>query len=142
MPALLYGGLFSPDACLLCPSVHAEEAICVCLCKQMKPFMSVHASRRSHWYLSVQADDAIAAKISAKGRQPDSNTTLWACLSRLVNYKDGSPMHPQKLSVNTGQFFWAGHDTSSSTITWCLFELAADPATQVPTWLPSHQTPA
>ena len=40
-------------------------------------------------------------------------------------------MHPQKFAVNTGQFFWAGHDTTSSTLTWCLFELAADPATQV-----------
>ena len=93
--------------------------------------MSVYAGRHSHQCLSVQLDDVLAANIKARGRQPESNTALWACLSRLVNYKDGSPMHPQKFALNTGQFFWAGHDTSSNTITWCLFELAADQKVQV-----------
>ncbi len=59
------------------------------------------------------------------------NTTLWACLGRLVNHKDGSPIHHDTLATNAGLFFGAGYESSAHAITWALFELAADQTLQV-----------
>ncbi|KAL3131436.1 hypothetical protein ABBQ38_007748 [Trebouxia sp. C0009 RCD-2024] len=72
-----------------------------------------------------QGEDDLAGRIRAKGFQPETNTSLWACLGRLKNYKDGTPIHPYTLATNIGLFMFAGHDTTAHTISWTLFELAA-----------------
>ncbi|KAL3146214.1 hypothetical protein ABBQ32_002915 [Trebouxia sp. C0010 RCD-2024] len=51
-------------------------------------------------------EDHLAEVIRRRGKQPDSDTSVWACLGRLVNYKDGSPLPMPTLAA--------------------LFELAAD----------------
>lgn len=79
----------------------------------------------------LQNDDRLAALIKERGRQPDRETSLWACLSRCMNYKDGSPLPQQTVGANAGIFFAAGYETTAHAITWALFELAADTSMQV-----------
>ena len=69
--------------------------------------------------------------IIGKGRQPEDDTSLLACLSRLVNYRDNSPLPRETLAANVGIFFAAGYETTAHAITWALFELAADQSLQV-----------
>lgn len=66
-----------------------------------------------------------------RGQQPDSNTALWACLSRLQDHKNGGSIHHDTLAANAGVFFAAGFETTAHAITWAVFELAADPELQV-----------
>ncbi|KAL0038458.1 hypothetical protein WJX77_007162 [Trebouxia sp. C0004] len=75
-------------------------------------------------------DDKLAELIKQRGPQPESDTSLWACLSRCVNYKDGSPLPLQSIAANAGIFFAAGYETTAHAISWALFELAADTAIQ------------
>ncbi|KAL3157252.1 hypothetical protein ABBQ38_001486 [Trebouxia sp. C0009 RCD-2024] len=77
-----------------------------------------------------QYEDYLAEVICQRGRQPDSDTSLWACLGRLVNYKDGTPLPMPTLAANAGVFFAAGYETTAHAIAWALFELAADPSLQ------------
>ena len=84
----------------------------------------------------LQKDDELAAMIQQRGVQPESETKLWACLSRFVSHKDGGPIPWQTLAANAGVFFAAGFDTTAHTISWALFELAADPSMQV--WTLQH----
>ncbi|KAL3146212.1 hypothetical protein ABBQ32_002914 [Trebouxia sp. C0010 RCD-2024] len=77
-----------------------------------------------------QYEDHLAEVIRDRGRQPESNTDLWACLGRLVNYKDDSPLPMPTLAANAGLFFAGGYETTSHAISWALFELAADPSLQ------------
>ncbi len=79
----------------------------------------------------LQNDDRLAELIKRRGPQPESDTSLWACLSRCVNYKDGSPLPLQSVAANAGIFFAAGYETTAHAISWALFELAADTAVQV-----------
>jgi len=79
----------------------------------------------------LQNDDRLAELIKRRGPQPESDTSLWACLSRCVNYKDGSPLPLQSVAANAGIFFAAGYETTAHAISWALFELAADRAIQV-----------
>ena len=69
--------------------------------------------------------------IKQRGVQPESEHSLSACLGRLVNYKDGSPIPEDTVAVNAGLFFGAGYETTAHAITWALFELAADTSIQV-----------
>ncbi|KAL3155015.1 hypothetical protein ABBQ38_011538 [Trebouxia sp. C0009 RCD-2024] len=77
-----------------------------------------------------QNEDVLANLIRKRGAQPTSNTSLWACLGRLVNYKDGKPVHQDALAMNAGLFFIAGYQTTSNTTTWALLELASDQGLQ------------
>ena len=82
-------------------------------------------------HLALQKEDELAAMIQERGVQPESKTSLWACLSRLVNHKDGGPIPVETLAANAGTFFAAGFETTAHAISWALFELAADPTLQV-----------
>ncbi len=79
----------------------------------------------------LQNDDRLAELIKQRGPQPESDTSLWACLSRCVNYKDGTSLPLQSVAANAGIFFAAGYETTAHAISWALFELAADTAIQV-----------
>ena len=81
----------------------------------------------------MQTEDALAERICQRGVQPESNTNLWACLGRLISYKDGGPLPRDTLAANVGVFFAAGYETTAHAITWALFELAADQSIQVTT---------
>ncbi len=82
-------------------------------------------------HMTLQKDDELAAIIQKRGVQPESDTSLWACLSRFVSHKDGGPIPVQTLAANAGIFFAAGFETTAHAISWALFELAADPTIQV-----------
>jgi len=62
--------------------------------------------------LMLQNDDRLAELIKRRGPQPESDTSLWACLSRCVNYKDGSPLPLQSVAANAGIFFATAHPIS------------------------------
>ena len=79
----------------------------------------------------MQRDDEVAEVIKERGVQLEGNSALWACLSRLTNYKDSSAPHHDLLATNAGMFFGAGYETTAHAITWVLFELAADTSIQV-----------
>ncbi len=81
--------------------------------------------------MPLQKDDELAAIIQKRGVQPESDTSLWACLSRFVSHEDGGPIPVQTLAANAGIFFAAGFETTAHAISWALFELAADPSIQV-----------
>ena len=86
---------------------------------------------RANPLVRLQTEDELANLFRQRGLQPLSNTSLWACLGRLVNYKDGKPVSHDTLAVNTGFLMLAGYETTAHLITWALLELAADPALQV-----------
>jgi len=79
----------------------------------------------------LQKDDELADMIKQRGVQPETDTSLWACLGRFVNYKDGSAIPHDTLAANAGLFFAAGYETTAHAITWAPFELAADTSIQV-----------
>ncbi|KAL3155121.1 hypothetical protein ABBQ38_011179 [Trebouxia sp. C0009 RCD-2024] len=77
-----------------------------------------------------QSEDELANLFRSRGVQPTSNSSLWACLGRLVNYKDGTPVNHDALAINTRIFLVAGYETTAHLITWALLELASDRALQ------------
>lgn len=77
-----------------------------------------------------QNEDNLANELRRRGVQSLDNTSLWACLGRLVNYKDGKPAHHGSLAMNTGLFFVAGYETTAHNITFALLELASHKAVQ------------
>lgn len=79
----------------------------------------------------MQKEDELANLIKGHGVQPETHTALWACLSRLVNHNDGSPIHHDTLATNVGLSFGAGYDSSGHAVSWALFELAANQKLQV-----------
>ena len=79
----------------------------------------------------LQKEDSLAHLIRQRGVQPASNTSVWACLGRLTDHKTGAPVAPEVLAINIALFFLAGYETTAGTITWALFELAAQPQLQV-----------
>ena len=81
--------------------------------------------------LLMQEEDVKVVKIRKQGVQPESNTTVWACLTRLVNYKDGSQLCDAAIAAQVAVIFAAGFETTAHTITWALFELAANQKLQV-----------
>ena len=81
----------------------------------------------------MQSDDDTAVKIRQGGPQPESNVSIRACLSRLVNPNAGDPMHITKLAANANIMFFAGYETTAHALTWTLFELAAHQTLQVHT---------
>jgi cytochrome P450 len=68
--------------------------------------------------------------IRARGVPPEDETVLWACLARLKDPATGKPLTKQQLLPEIGAFILAGFDTSSHTIAWCLFNVAANPEVQ------------
>lgn len=80
---------------------------------------------------TVQKEDELAHAFRKRGEQPLDDTSLWACFSRLVNYKDSLPVSHDTLATNIGFFFTAGYETTAHLINWALFELAANPDVQV-----------
>ena len=96
----------------------------------------------------LQAEDMKVESIRNRGVQPDSNTQVWACLSRLVDYRDGSHLCNTAIAAQVAVIVVAGFETTAHTITWALFELAANqhlqvsfgflpcpsPALPLPTW--------
>ena len=79
----------------------------------------------------LQNEDDLVNLFRGRGVQPMDNTSLWACLGRTMNYKDGKPVHHDTLAMNIGLFFIAGYETTAHTITWALLEVASDKALQV-----------
>lgn len=79
----------------------------------------------------MQNEDDLVKLFRGRGVQPMDNTSLWACLGRMVNYKDGKPVHHDTLAMNIGLFFIAGYETTAHTITWALLEVASDKTLQV-----------
>ncbi len=79
----------------------------------------------------MQNEDRLVKLFKERGMQPLENSSLWACLGRLVNYKDGKPAQHDSMAANTALFFIAGYETTAHTVTWALLELAADQSLQV-----------
>ncbi|KAL0048837.1 hypothetical protein WJX82_000386 [Trebouxia sp. C0006] len=82
------------------------------------------------WHPRAKRFQHNQATVWKRGVQPEANTSLWACLGRFVNYKDGSPIPSATIATNAGLFFGAGYETTAHAITWALFELAAEPSIQ------------
>ena len=79
----------------------------------------------------LQTEDLKVANIRKQGKQPESNTHVWACLSRLVDYRDGSELCTDAIAAQLAIIFAAGFETTAHAITWALFELAANQQLQV-----------
>ncbi len=73
----------------------------------------------------------MAKLFRGRGVQAPDNTSLRACFTRLVNYKNNEPVSHDTLAINIGSFFTAGYETTAHLINWALFELAAHPDLQV-----------
>lgn len=69
--------------------------------------------------------------IRSRGVPPEDETVLWACLARLKDPATGKPLTKEQLLPEIGAFILAGFDTSSHTIAWCLFNVAAHPDVQL-----------
>ncbi|KAA6427588.1 MAG: cytochrome P450 [Trebouxia sp. A1-2] len=133
--ALLYALLpFLPAA--------KEAKASISFVRQPNPFMRVsillvqdrrdrHGVARSCWKKPLwEKEDELAHAFRKRGEQPLDDTSLWACFSRLVNYKDSLPVSHDTLATNIGFFFTAGYETTAHLINWALFELAANPDVQ------------
>eukprot|EP00878_Enallax_costatus_P000623 GHUV01000725.1.p1 GENE.GHUV01000725.1~~GHUV01000725.1.p1 ORF type:complete len:552 (+),score=175.13 GHUV01000725.1:213-1868(+) len=69
--------------------------------------------------------------IRSRGVPPAEETVLWACLARLKDPATDKPLTKEQLLPEIGAFILAGFDTSSHTIAWCLFNIAAHPDVQM-----------
>lgn len=98
-------------------------------CKPLDGISVCHQTKA--WLICLQNEDVLANMIRRRGSQPTSNTSLWACLGRLINYKDGKPVHQGALAMNAGLFFIAGYQTTSNATIWALLELACNKSLQV-----------
>ena len=67
--------------------------------------------------------------------QSDSSTQVWACLSRLVDYRDGSELCNDAIAAQVQIIFAAGYETTANAITWALFEPAGNQQLQVTLFL-------
>ena len=79
----------------------------------------------------MQLDDQRAASIRQKGAQPESNSTIWGCISRLVDHKDGTQLPLDSIAAQVFIMFVAAYEPTAHAITWALFELAAASDLQV-----------
>ncbi|GIL43618.1 hypothetical protein Vafri_1274 [Volvox africanus] len=61
---------------------------------------------------------------------PDGVTDLWACLGRVRHPVTGAPLSRDALVPEIGALMMAGFDTSSHSVAWVLFALAAHPEVQ------------
>ncbi|GLI68700.1 hypothetical protein VaNZ11_013179 [Volvox africanus] len=61
---------------------------------------------------------------------PDGVTDLWACLGRVRHHVTGAPLGRDALVPEIGALMMAGFDTSSHSVAWVLFALAAHPEVQ------------
>ena len=118
---------------------HALTTVSLSHCESMQccsPETCHRTSRQQFAYqanhlVRLQKEDELAILFRQRGVQPLSNSSLWACLGRLVNYRDGKPVNHDTLAVNTGFLMIAGYETTAHLITWALLELASDLALQV-----------
>lgn len=81
--------------------------------------------------IAAQLDDQRASSMRQKGPQPETNNTIWACISRLVNSKDGTQLPLDSLAAQAFIIFAAGYEPTALAITWAPFELAAASDLQV-----------
>ncbi|DBA70409.1 TPA: hypothetical protein ACH3X2_011822 [Trebouxia sp. C0005] len=94
------------------------------------PFLPAAKEAKASISFVRQKEDELAHAFRKRGEQPLDDTSLWACFSRLVNYKDSLPVSHDTLATNIGFFFTAGYETTAHLINWALFELAANPDVQ------------
>lgn len=100
-----------------------------------KMFVNLVSPRWSYKVWSAQhvlggLYERIFNTMRARGVPPEDETVLWACLARLKDPATGQPLTKQQLLPEIGAFILAGFDTSSHTIAWCLFNIAAHPEVQ------------
>ncbi|EFJ44879.1 hypothetical protein VOLCADRAFT_94927 [Volvox carteri f. nagariensis] len=62
---------------------------------------------------------------------PEGVTDLWACLGRVRHPVTGAPLGRDALVPEIGALMMAGFDTSSHSVAWVLFALAAHPGAQL-----------
>eukprot|EP00198_Chlamydomonas_reinhardtii_P014061 XP_001703398.1 cytochrome P450 [Chlamydomonas reinhardtii] len=62
--------------------------------------------------------------------EPRAVTDLWACLGRVRHPRTGELLGRQGLVPEIGALMMAGFDTSSHSVAWALFALAANPEAQ------------
>eukprot|EP00891_Asterochloris_glomerata_P009941 jgi/Astpho2/9941/Aster-06647 len=80
--------------------------------------------------LMKEHDTRLLESVRGFGPQPEDNVDIWACASRLKDYRTGEPMNDGDLKANLSLFFAAGFETTAHSITFLLFELAHHPEKQ------------
>jgi cytochrome P450 len=75
-------------------------------------------------------DRVIYAEIDRRRRQPDSaRTDVLSMLIEATDAEDGSRLSDREVRDQVMTLLFAGHDTSTSTVSFMLYELARHPAT-------------
>jgi cytochrome P450 len=86
------------------------------------PWSRMHAARKA-------LDRVIYAEIERRRRQPDSERTdVLSMLIEATDAEDGSRLGDREVRDQVMTLLFAGHDTSTSTISFLLYELARHPA--------------
>lgn len=86
----------------------------------LSPWRRMHAARRA-------LDRLIYAEIERRRRVPDERTDILGMLLDATDAEDGSRLSDREVRDQVMTLLFAGHDTSTSTISFLLYELARHP---------------
>ncbi|BDA43361.1 Cytochrome P450 4e2 [Coccomyxa sp. Obi] len=97
---------------------------------KLLPFLPAAKEREVHFARLYGIWDGWVQQMLARGPPPETDDSLWACITRVRNPSTGRPMEGDKLQAEVASLIVGGLDTTAQTCSFTLALLATHPAAQ------------